>query len=52
MLKISTWNAADLFEAEDSIGSVEEGKIADFVILDEKPLLEKHAKDIPNCKIR
>lgn len=38
IIKMATLNAAQMLHAKDSLGSIEEGKIADLVLLDENPL--------------
>jgi imidazolonepropionase-like amidohydrolase len=38
VLKMATANAAELLGMEDQLGSVEEGRLADLVILDGNPL--------------
>lgn len=44
-LQTATLNPAQFFQIEDSLGTVDEGKIANLVILDENPL-----KDIRNTR--
>ncbi|MFH6604337.1 amidohydrolase family protein [Maribacter algicola] len=38
IIKMGTLNAAEMMNAQDSLGSVEVGKIANFVLLDKDPL--------------
>ncbi|MEQ8627981.1 amidohydrolase family protein [Ekhidna sp.] len=38
ILKMGTLNAAKMMHAEDSLGSIEVGKLADMILLDESPL--------------
>ncbi|WP_425390214.1 amidohydrolase family protein [Ekhidna sp.] len=38
ILRMGTLNAAKMMHAEDSLGSIEVGKLADMVLLDENPL--------------
>lgn len=45
VLKIATANAAELLGMKDELGSVEEGRLADLVILDRNPL-----EDIKNSR--
>jgi imidazolonepropionase-like amidohydrolase len=45
IIKIATFNAARLLGKQDQMGSIEEGKIADAVLLSDDPTL-----DINNCK--
>lgn len=40
ILKMGTLNAAIMMHAQDSLGSIEEGKLADMILLDENPLLD------------
>ncbi|MGW9686462.1 amidohydrolase family protein [Flagellimonas sp. 2504JD1-5] len=39
IIKMGTLNAAKMLEVEDRLGSIEEGKIADMVLLDGNPLV-------------
>lgn len=45
ILKMGTLNAATLVHAEDSLGSIEVGKLADMILLNENPL-----EDIQNSR--
>jgi imidazolonepropionase-like amidohydrolase len=45
IIKIATFNGARLLGKQDQMGSIEEGKIADAVLLSADPTL-----DINNCK--
>lgn len=38
IIKMGTLNAAIMMHAEDSLGSIEEGKLADMLLLDQNPL--------------
>ncbi|WP_370089107.1 amidohydrolase family protein [Ekhidna sp.] len=38
ILKMGTLNAAKMMHAEDSLGSIEVGKLADMILLDENPM--------------
>jgi len=38
IIKMGTLNAANMLHAQDSLGSIEVGKIANLVLLDENPL--------------
>lgn len=38
IIKMATLNAADMMHAQDSLGSIEIGKLADMVLLDHNPL--------------
>ena len=47
ILKMATINAAELIDADDSLGSVEIGKIADLVVLARDPRASiAHLRDI------
>ena len=41
-LKCATWNGAWYLGMDKEIGSVERGKLADFVVLDKDPLADIH----------
>ncbi len=40
IIKMATLNAAEIMHAEDSLGSIEKGKIANMILLDRNPLDE------------
>ncbi|MEQ9468613.1 MAG: amidohydrolase family protein [Ekhidna sp.] len=40
IIKMGTLNAAKMMHAEDSLGSIEVGKLADMILLDQNPLSE------------
>jgi imidazolonepropionase-like amidohydrolase len=38
IIKMGTHNAAKMMKVEENLGSIEEGKLADFILLNENPL--------------
>jgi len=48
-LQIATWNAARLLKQEKELGSIAEGKRADFLLVDGNPA--EHISDIRRCRL-
>ena len=40
IIQCATLNAAKMLKVDDQYGSIEKGKVADFIILDQNPLLD------------
>ena len=46
VIRMMTWNPAKILGVEDTLGSIEEGKIADLVLYDGHPIKTFRAKAV------
>jgi len=47
IIKMASWNAAKMFKVDDKLGSIEEGKLADMILLSSNPLEDiRNTRDI------